>query len=194
MRKSAIGADRNIETGITDNGNYGSSLIRLQPHNDSWFIGQGRTVLRTARNGFIPLDSPYGLFVYETRLLSLHEIRIDNEELIPVALSNVSQHSWLGYYILLPPGADPGPPDQGSGEVPAYAEKTLEVKVSRFAGDGLHEDIDLVNYSLKPTSFKLSFCFDADFASVTEADSKRRQMKRKKTVQWNMPSEGAERQ
>lgn len=171
---------------------FHGSLIRLQPHNDSWFIGQGRTVLRTARDGFVPPDSPYGLFAYETRLLSRYEIRIDGKELIPTASSNVSQHSWMGYYILLPPGADPGPPDQGSGEVPPYAEKTLEVKVSRFVGEGLHEDIDLVNYSLHPTSFDMNFCFDSDFASVTEAEDKRRMRKRRKTVQWSTPSEGAE--
>jgi glycogen debranching enzyme len=189
------GFDRKVKTSTNDYTHpwqYHGSLIRLQPHNDSWFMGQGRTVLRTARDGFVPPDSPYGLFAYETRLLSRYEIRIDGEELIPVASSNVSQHSWLGYYILLPPGADPGPPDQGSGEVPSYAEKTLEVKVSRFAGEGLHEDIDLVNYALQPTSFDMSFCFDADFASVTEANDKRRMKKRRKTVQWGTPSEGAE--
>jgi glycogen debranching enzyme len=195
VRKSAIESDKNVKPGTQDSLHtlqYPGSLIRLQPHNDSWFIGQGRTVLRTARDGFIPRDTSYGLFVYETRLLSQHEIRINNEALIPVALSNVSQHSWLGYYILLPPGADPGPPDKGSGEVPPYAENTLEIKIARFAGEGLHEDIDLVNYSLQKSSFDLSFCFDADFASVTEADQKRRTVDRTKTVQWSMPSEGAE--
>lgn len=195
MRKSAVEADRSLKTGPQGRLHappYHGSLIRLQPHNDSWFMGQGRTVLRTARNGFIPPHTPYGLFVHETRLLSRHEIRINDKPLIPVALSNVSQHSWLGYYILLPPGADPGPPDQGSGEVPSYAENTLEIKIARFAGEGLHEDIDLVNYSLAPTSFTLCFCFDADFASVTEADARRRMVKRKKTVEWSTPSEGAE--
>lgn len=197
MRKpeSAFAADTNPRIDKQDNLHgqpYHGSLIRLQPHNDSWFIGQGRTVLRTARSGFIPQESPYGLFVYETRLLSQHEIHINDQPLIPVALSNVSQHSWLGYYILLPPGADPGPPDKGSGEVPPYAENTLEIKIARFAGEGLHEDIDLVNYSLQRTSFELSFCFDADFASVTEASATRRLVKRKKSVQWNTSSEGAE--
>lgn len=171
---------------------YHRSLIRLQPHNDSWFIGQGRTVLRTARDGSIPKNTAYGLFVHETRLLSRYEIRIDGEQPIPVALSNVSQHSWLGYYILLPPGADPGPRDQGSGEVPPYAENTLELKISRFAGDGLHENIELVNYSARSSAFEMSFCFDADFASVTEADAKRRLVRRKKTTQWSLPAEGAE--
>lgn len=171
---------------------YQGSLIRLQPHNDSWFIGQGRTVLRTARNGSIPENTPYGLFVHETRLLSRHEIRINDQELIPVALSNVSQHSWLGYYILLPPGADPGPRDQGSGEVPPYAENTLEVKISRFAGEGLHEDIELVNYSSRVTEFKMTLFFDADFASVTEAAAQRKMVKRKLTARWSLPAEGAE--
>lgn len=195
MHRSATEADGNVKPDTGKNPitwNERGSLIRLRPHNDSWFIGQGRTVLRTARDGSIPADSPYGLFVYETRLLSRHEVQIDGEALIPVALSNVSQHSWLGYYILLPPGTDPGLPDKGSGEVPPYAENTLEIKISRFTGEGLHEDIDLTNYSLKSTSFELSFFLDADFASVTEANEQRRLVNRKKTAHWCATSDSAQ--
>ena len=164
---------------------YGGSLISLQPHNDSWFVAQGRTVLRTGRNGFIPDGSPYGLFVCETRLLSRYEMQIDGKEMLPVALSNVNQHSWVGYYVMLPPGADAGPPDKGSGDVQAYSENTLEVRITRTAADGIHEDLDIVNYSLERTSFELQLSFDADFASVTEADSKRRRISRPKKVQWS---------
>jgi len=164
---------------------YCGSLISLQPHNDSWFVAQGRTVLRTGRNGFIPDGSPYGLFVCETRLLSKYEMRIDGKELLPVALSNVNQHSWAGYYVMLPPGADPGPADKGSGDVQAYSENTLEVRITRTAADGIHEDIDIVNYSLESTSFELQFYFDADFASVTEADSNRRRTSRSKKERWS---------
>lgn len=190
MPKSASQVERHTKIETTNEKipeHYQGSLIRLQPHNDSWFIGQWRTVLRTARDGFVPDDSPYGLFAYETRVLSKYEIRINGKGLVPVALS---KHSWLGYYILLPPGLDPGPPDKGSGEVPPFAENTLEVKISRFAGEGLHEDIDIINHSLQSTSFELKFSFDADFAAVTEADAKRRLVKRKKTVQWSTLSEG----
>ncbi len=162
-----------------------NSLVRLQPHADSCFVGQGRTVLRADRNGFILKDSKCGLFVYETRLLSQYQLRIDEVDPIPVALSNVTQHSWLGYYVLLPPGFDPGPPDEGSGDVQPFSENTLEVRISRFAADGIHEDIDLTNYSLKKTSFKLHLYLDADFAAVTEANSKRRKVKRKKTIEWH---------
>src|SRR5579875_2750087 len=112
---------------------YAKSLISLQPHKDSWFVGEGRTVLQTARNGFIKKGSPYGLFVCETRLLSRFEMRINDQDLIPVALSNVNQHSWLGYYIVLPPGIDPGPPDKGSGQVQPYSENTLEIRLTRIS-------------------------------------------------------------
>lgn len=169
---------------------YAESLISLQPHKDSWFVGEGRTVLQTARNGFVDRGSPYGLFVCETRLLSRYEMRINDQDLIPVALSNVNQHSWLGYYVALPPGIDPGPPDKGSGEVQPYSENTLEVRVTRTASDGIHEDIDIVNYSLKSTSFDLQYWFDADFASVTEADSKRRKPRRQPKVQWSSEALG----
>src|SRR5690242_5476288 len=93
-------------------------LVSLRPRSNTLFISQGRAVLATARNGFIPPSSHYGLFVNETRMLSSYSYRIDGIEPFPIALSNVEQHSWLGYYILLPPDFPTSPPDQGSGEVP----------------------------------------------------------------------------
>jgi glycogen debranching enzyme len=188
MRKSTIEANKRTRTGEARDPTeyeYLGSLIALQPHPAEWFVAQGRTVLRTERNGFIKQDSPHGLFVCETRLLSKYELRINEKAPIPVALSNVNQHSWIGYYVILPPGIDPGPADKGSGDVQAYSENTLEIRITRSANDGIHEDIDLVNYSLKATSFQLHFWFDADFASVTEAESKRRKIRRKKEVRWS---------
>lgn len=169
MRKSTIEANKEARTGEAldpTEYEYLGSLIALQPHPAEWFVAQGRTVLRTERNGFIKEDSPHGLFVCETRLLSKYELRINKEAPIPVALSNVNQHSWIGYYVVLPPGIDPGPADKGSGDVQAYSENTLEIRITRSANDGIHEDIDLVNYSLQATSFQLHFWFDADFAYI----------------------------
>jgi hypothetical protein len=60
---------------------------------------------------------------------------IDGTPSQPVALSNVEQHTWLGYYIQLPPGLDPGEPDQGSGQVPESSQQTLELRLSRYVGD-----------------------------------------------------------
>jgi glycogen debranching enzyme len=98
----------------------------------------------------------------------------------------VEQHSWLGYYIAWPPGIPMPPPDRGSGAVPPASQQTLELRVSRFAGDGLHEDLDLTNWASSPVSFELAIEIDADFADLTEIAAARAQKGRLRT-RWRAP-------
>jgi len=79
-------------------------LIRLRPRSQAVHVSRDRTVLVLARNGFIHPKAHEGLFVDETRLLSHYDCKVDDQSLLPVALSNVDQHSWLGYYVIAPPG------------------------------------------------------------------------------------------
>ncbi len=123
------------------------------------------------RDGFVHAGTREGLFVHQTRLLSSWEYRINGVKPFPVALSNVEQHNWLGYYIVSAPGVPQGPADHGSGNMEDSSEETLELKVARFAGDGIHEDIDLTNYTLQTIRFELEILVDADFADSIEADS-----------------------
>ena len=116
-----------------------------------------------------------GLFVHETRLLSRYRYLIDGISPQPVALSNVAQHTWLGYYIQLPPGLGPSEPDQGSGQVPEASQQTLELRLSRYVGGGLHEDVDLTNFTQRPTAFTLGLEVDADFADQAETSGDRQQ-------------------
>src|SRR6266478_4028529 len=92
-------------------------LIRLRPRDNTIYVSQNRTVVATERDGFIVDDPQHGLFVYETRLLSRYRYLINGQSPLPVALSNVEQHSWLGYYISVPPGRPSEEADQGSGMV-----------------------------------------------------------------------------
>src|ERR671925_13864 len=92
-------------------------LIRLRPRDNTLYVSQGRTVLATERDGFIHDGPEHGLFVHETRLLSKYLYLVDGQKPTPVALSNVEQHSWLGYYITLPPAIKTGEPDSGSGQL-----------------------------------------------------------------------------
>jgi hypothetical protein len=69
-----------------------------------------------------------------------------------VAVSNVEQHSWLGYYILPPPDLR-SKKDTESGEMEAASEETIELKVSRTVGLGVHEDIDFTNFTQQTTHF-----------------------------------------
>ena len=148
-------------------------LVRLRPRAETLYISLGRTVLVTGRDGFITDEAEHGLFVHQTRLVSRHRFWIDGESPWPLALSNVEQHSWLGYYVQAPPGAELGPPDIGSGQMRPVSEQTLELRLSRFVGNGLHEDVDLTNFAPQPSSFRLAVEVDGDFADQYETADRR---------------------
>ncbi|MCA1560767.1 MAG: amylo-alpha-1,6-glucosidase, partial [Acidobacteria bacterium] len=91
-------------------------LVRLRARPETLYLSRGRTVLATGRDGFICDGSAHGLFVHETRLLSRHMVRVEGTVPLANALSNVEQHSWLGYYLLPVPGVS-AEQDAGSGHV-----------------------------------------------------------------------------
>jgi len=62
-------------------------------------------VLATGPDGFIRAGADHALFVHQTWLLSLYRHLLSGSPPRPVALSNVEQHTWLGYYIVLPPAS-----------------------------------------------------------------------------------------
>lgn len=152
-----------------------SPLTRLRPRINTLYVSQGRTVLAMERDGFIKGGPETGLFVHETRMLSNYQWQVNGKDLIPATLSNVEQHSWLGYYTTLPPGIETLPPDEGSGQVRLESEQTLELCLSRYMGEGMHEDVNLTNYSTQATSFILELEIDADFADQSETYGHRQQ-------------------
>src|SRR3954469_23009705 len=97
------------------------SLVRLRPRADTLHVSHSNTVLATGRDGFVHKGSAHGLFVHETRLLSQYQYLIEGHAPHPVALSNVEQHTWLGYYIVVPPGVREER-DPGSGHVQTESE------------------------------------------------------------------------
>jgi glycogen debranching enzyme len=143
-------------------------LIRLRPWEDLICVSQGRTVLGTERDGFFDGGPNRGLFVHQTRLVSRYRYFVDGLPPRMVAGSNVAQHTWLGYFVIFPPGQDPGERDHGSGHVEPESEQTLELLLARYVGGGLHEDADLTNFSRHTLSFTLSIEVDADFADQGE--------------------------
>ena len=165
-------------------------LVRLRPRDDARYVSQGRVVLATDRRGFVEEGTEHGLFVYQTRLLSRYRYLIDGEAPEAVALSNVEQHSWLGYYIALAPGVDPGPPDEGSGLMRAATQQTLELRLSRYVGGGVHEDVDLTNFAREPTAFEFALEAEADFADQEETARGRRQ-RGTLSRRWHQTGEGS---
>ena len=156
-------------------------LVRVHPRRDTNYVSQGRAVLATNLDGAIEAATQHGLFVHETRLLSLYRYLLDGKPPRPIALSNVEQHSWLGYYGAPAPGVQ-WTKDTGSGKVEPVSENTIEIRVSRTVGLGIHEDVDITNWTLEKVRFQFAIEVDADFADQAEIEE--REQKGKLTRSW----------
>ena len=139
------------------------SLISLRPRTDSQYPSQNRTVLAMRSDGSLAPEPHIGLFVGNTRLLSRYRYLADGRPFQPVALSLVEQHSWLGYFIVAPPGGGKA------------AQHTIELVIARAVGDGFREDLAITNFTQGGVSFALSLEIAADFADLRETDGPRRQ-------------------
>jgi len=158
-------------------------MIRIRPRPFTAYISGGRSVLATTLDGLADGGPDHGLFVHETRLLSLWRYCLDRDPPSPNALSPVRQNQWLGYYVAPAPGVPPPPADDGSGQVPAASQQTLELRVMRTIDGGLHEDIDLTNYANAQSSFVFLIECDADFADQSE--TRERRQRGALETEWN---------
>lgn len=146
-----------------------SRLIRLLPRNNCLFVSCNQSVLITGRDGCVHPNKDEGLFVRESRLLSQYRYYMESEEFSPVALSNIEQESWLGYYIQLPPEL------KGKNQDADMAQHSLELLVHRFVGEGFHEDLQITNFNQITTSFPFAIEIEADFADIRELSNGRQQ-------------------
>lgn len=161
------------------------SLAKISPRPRTIYCSQGRAVLATDLDGWIGDFPRHGLFFGETRLLSRYRYFVDGKTPQTVAVSNVEQHSWLGYYISPAPGAN-WKQDKGSGEMEEASEETIELKVSRTIGLGVHEDVDFTNFTQRSVQFTFEIELDSDFAD--QAETFRRRQHGKLTRRWRKHS------
>jgi glycogen debranching enzyme len=155
------------------------SRIRLRPRHNVIDVSRGRTVLGMNHDGIIEPDDPgQGLFVYQTRMLSDYRWSMENKQLKLSAQSPVEQHSWLAYYYDAPPNCQETP----TGECNPL-QQTIEVKISRVVGEGMHEDVEVTNHTQIATTVTLSLKVEADFAARSEI-KKHRMQKGELTKRW----------
>ena len=165
------------------------SIAKITPRPGVMYCSQGRAVLATDSNGTVAGAPRQGLFYAETRVLSRYEYSVNGKPPQMIAVSNVEQHSWLGYYIFPPPGAK-WKKDTGSGEMEEVSEQTVELKVSRTVGYGVHEDLDLTNFSDRPCKFLFEIAIDSDFAD--QAETFQRKQHGKLRSRWKTRPGGGE--
>ena len=161
------------------------SLVHVRPHDRYQYTSLGRTVLITRRDGFFDGEDTCGLFVDKARVLSRWRWLIERQQPQEVATSNVEQHSWLGYYIV---GVHGEMQRSRRGDP---AQRTVELRLSRSVGAGMHEDVDLTNYSTIRVDLELTLDLGADFADEAELRTDRKQRGRLRS-HWRSAREGSE--
>jgi len=164
-----------------------AGLAKIDPRPRTIYCSQGRVVLATGLDGFIGGNARHGLLVGETRMLSRYRHLVEGKPPQMVVVSNVEQHSWLGYYVVLPPGLK-WTGDSGSGAMQPVSEETIELKVSRTVGLGVHEDIDFTNFTQQPARLTFEIEIDADFAD--QAETSRRKQHGQLRKRWRALSRG----
>ena len=148
-----------------------ATRIQLSPRSEVVHVSRGRTALGLDRQGNVHADEPrQGLYVHQTRMLSRYGWTIDGEEPRLSVQSAVEQHSWLAYYFVAPKNCK----DTPTGECNPL-QQTIELRVARVVGEGMHEDVELVNHTQIATTVTLVLEADADFAAREEVRKGRKQ-------------------
>ncbi len=161
-----------------------TNLTRLRPRQDLICVSQNHTVLITNLDGFVSPGPDCGLFYHQTRLLSRYRFLINGKPPQPVALSNIEEHSWLGYYIALSPDGDEEGVGKAAGDSKKAAKQPIELRISRFAGEGIHECVVLTNFTRQPVDLTLTLELEADFADKNETKLQHRVQTGKLRRRW----------
>src|SRR5438067_2382555 len=116
------------------------TLIEIQPQPETVCISQGRTVVITGLDGFVSQDSHQGLWIYQSRALSKYRWTIDDRPPQLSAFSAVHENSSIAYYISAPTNWK-----KTGAKTPDPAQQAIELRVTRRPGNGMQEDVFVIN-------------------------------------------------
>jgi glycogen debranching enzyme len=125
-------------------------------------INNGHTFLVSALDGSITPDSDQGLYSHDTRYLSGYHLYINGASWTLLNSGAIAFYASQTY--LVNPGV--------LTEEGIIAPGTVGLCLSRTLGEGLHEDLDVRNYSGKPLHFILEMLIRSDFADIFEVKAK----------------------
>jgi glycogen debranching enzyme len=115
---------------------------------------EGQTFCRSDRGGNITPSMPEGLFVLDTRVLSLWHLQVDGRPIEPLAVSSDEPFAATFAAHVHPPAGK--------------ADAEVVVFRHRHVGRGMRERIVVQNFGLEPTPVVLELACDADFADLFE--------------------------
>jgi glycogen debranching enzyme len=138
-------------------------------------ISQGRTFMVTTQAGEILAHTDQGLYADDTRFFSYYRLYINRE---PLQVVNSSQLSFYASRFHL---TNPQIETEG-GVIDA---QMLRVTINRVVSEGIHEDIDIANYTGKKIHFLLEVAMRSDFADLFEVKTKHIIQRGQEQTQWN---------
>lgn len=158
-----------------------SSLIKIRPRAGTVQLSRGRTALVCNLEGEIARDCPVeGLYIYRTRVLGRYAWLMNGKTPEFSCGSNIDQSSWMGYYIQAPENWK----DTPSGMCNPL-EETIELRLNRTVGEGMHEDVNVRNHTQVATDLELELQFELQFISQEEV--KKRRQHGQLGVEWTGP-------
>lgn len=140
---------------ISDGGRP-SRRARIALGSDGRTLHVDDEVLITAADGSIEPRRDQGYLVADTRLVSGWKVLLGSRE--PVLLASSSVEAYSARYELTNQALD-----TPTGAVPA---STLHLRVDRALGGGVHEDLELSNYSGRPVVVDVEVRIESDFADL----------------------------
>ena len=138
-------------------------------------IHHGQTVLVTEPDAQIHWPSERGLYFFDTRVLSSWAIYANGA---PWDLLNGGATSYYTSTVYLTNRTiltEDGP----------IPPRTLGLVVSRSISDGMHEDIDITNNSIKAVRFQLEIAMRSDFADIFEVKAGSIVRRGRITTEWS---------
>ena len=138
-------------------------------------VSQGRTFMVTTQSGEIQANTDQGVYAQDTRFVSFYRLYINRSPLVVV---NSSQLSFYASRFHL---TNPRIETEGG----TIAEQTLRLTINRVVSEGIHEDIEIANYTGKKVAFLLELGIRTDFADLFEVKSKHLVQRGKQETDWN---------
>ena len=138
-------------------------------------VSQGRTFMVTTQSGEIRANTDQGVYAQDTRFVSFYRLYINRSPLVVV---NSSQLSFYASRFHL---TNPRIETEGG----TIAEQTLRLTINRVVSEGIHEDIEIANYTGKKVAFLLELGTRTDFADLFEVKSKHIVQRGKQETDWN---------
>jgi glycogen debranching enzyme len=142
-------------------------------------VSRGRALMVSDLDGSIRGTAEQGLLFRDVRFLSHYRYRINGRKWKLVTAAPVS-HVAARFEFTNPALLS------AAGPVPRHV---VGFRVERVISDGVHEDLDLVNYHSAPVRLTLEVELGSDFADLFEVRSRHLRIRREVRASWDEPAQ-----